>query len=75
MMPRYLFQHETTAPELDGFIRILSNVARRALGLEEPPRYVVYQAKDRDGLTHFWATVSIIEGLWHKNTLTDSWEE
>jgi len=58
-MPRSLIQHETIAPELDGFIRILSNVTRRALGLEEPPRYVVYQVRDRDGLTQFWATVSI----------------
>lgn len=58
-MPRFLIHHETTAPELDGFVRILSNVTRRTLDLEESPRYVVYQARDRNGLTQFWATVSI----------------
>src|SRR3989337_2901818 len=58
-MPRSLIHHETTAPELDGFVRILSNVTRRALGLEQSPRYVVYQARDRDGLTQYWAIVSI----------------
>ena len=58
-MPHSLIHHETTAPELDGFVSIHSNVTRRALGLEETPRYVLYQAMDRDGLTQFWATVSI----------------
>jgi hypothetical protein len=51
--------NETTAVELEGFVVILANLTRRALGIEEPPEYVVYQEHASDAIHHFWATVHI----------------
>jgi hypothetical protein len=58
-MPGPIVHNETTASELGDFVAILSNLTRRAFGIEEPPEYVVYQEHTSDAIHHFWATVHI----------------
>jgi hypothetical protein len=58
-MPGPIVHNETTAAELEGFVVILVNLTRRALGIEEPPEDVVYQEHASDAIHHSWATVHI----------------
>src|SRR3989337_3764994 len=61
-MPGPIVHNETTAAELEGFVAILANLTRRALGIKEPPEYVMYQEHASDAIHHFWATVHIYGG-------------
>ena len=58
-MPGPIIHNETTTAELGDFVVILANLTCRAFGIEEPPKYVVYQEHMSDAIHHFWATVHI----------------